>query len=205
MTLTLYVAFRSPNCDRVLIALHEKGLAYRRVTLNLQAKDQKQPEFLRLNPYGRVPVLVDGEVILYESCIINEYLEAQYPDPPLTHGRASHIARGRLLIDYALNYLQDCYWPLRGEMRKPEEERDLAVIQHNRQMIIHRLYHLETALGDKPYFLETFGLTDIGLWPRLSRIEEYGALDGRKLPRLQQWLHRMNLRPSVQTILQFTE
>jgi glutathione S-transferase len=90
-------------------------------------------------------------------------------------------------------------------MRKPEEKRDLAVIQHNRQMIIDRLDHLEMALGDKTYFLETFGLTDIGIWLRLSRVEEYGALDSRKLLRLQEWLRRMNLRPSVQMILQCSE
>jgi glutathione S-transferase len=202
MTLTLYQSFRSPNCDRVLIALHEKGLAYRSVMLNLEAKEQKRPEFLRLNPYGRVPVLIDGEVTLYESIIINEYLDTKYPDPPLTHGDPSLIAQGRLLIDYAVNYLHDCYWPLRGEMRKPEEKRDLTVIRHNRRIIVDRLDRLEMALGDKPYFLETFGLTDIGLWPRLSRIEAYGALDGGKLPRLQQWLRRMNARPSVQSILQ---
>jgi glutathione S-transferase len=203
--LTLYDSFRSPNCDRVLIALHEKGLAYRRITLNLETKEQKRPEFLRLNPYGRVPVLVDGEVTLYESCIINEYLETKYPDPPLTHGDASLIAHGRLLIDYAINYLHDCYWPLRVEMRKPEEKRDLAVIRHNRQIIVDRLDRLEMALGDKPYFFDTFGLTDIGLWPRLSRIKEYGALDGSKLPRLQQWLLRMNKRPSVQSILELSQ
>ena len=201
MTLILYDAVRSPNCERVHIALHEKGIPYRRVTLNLANKEQKRPAFLRLNPYGRVPVLVDEGLVLFESWIINEYLESKYPKPSLMPADPSLAAGSRLLIDYALNYLQECYWPLRGEMRKAEGERNLDVIQQNRKIIIDRLDHLETALGDKPYFLEIFSLADIGIWPRLSRIEEYGALDSPRLPHLRQWLQRMQLRPSVQAVL----
>src|SRR5262245_19650252 len=80
MALTLYDAVPSSNSDRTKIALHEKGLAYDRVTLDLAKKDQKRPEFLKLNPYGKVPVLNDSGKILFESCIINEYLDEQYPN-----------------------------------------------------------------------------------------------------------------------------
>jgi glutathione S-transferase len=205
MTLTVYDGFRSPNCDRVLIALNEKRLPYRRVTLNLSAKEQKRSDFMRLNPYGRVPVLVDGDLVLYESCVINEYLDAQYPTPPLTHGGPAQIAQGKLLIDYALNFLHEWYWPLRAEMRKPENNRDVAIIEQNRPLIATHLHYLEAALGDQPYFFGIFSLTDIGLWPRLSRIADYGALAPRQLPRLAAWLSRMNARPSVKAILDLTE
>ena len=53
MPIKLYDAVPSSNSDRTKIVLHEKGLSYERVTLNLAKKDQKQPEFLRLNPYAR--------------------------------------------------------------------------------------------------------------------------------------------------------
>jgi glutathione S-transferase len=152
-----------------------------------------------------VPVLIDDDLILYESCIINEYLDSNYPDPPLSQEDPALVAQGRLLIDYALNFLQEYYWPLRAEMRKPQGERNLEVVQQNRQMIIEKLDRLEKALGDKPYFLRNFGLTDIGLWPRLSRIEEYGALESPKVAGLKQWLRRMSLRPSVQSVLQDRE
>lgn len=59
MAIKLYDAVPSSNSDRVKIALHEKGLDYQRVTLSLVKKDQKRPEFLKLNPYGKVPVIVD--------------------------------------------------------------------------------------------------------------------------------------------------
>src|SRR5215470_655257 len=82
MAITLYDAVPSSNSDRSKIVLQEKGLPYKRVTLNLANKDQKRPEFLKLNPYGKVPVLDDDGKILFESCIINEYLDEKYPNPP---------------------------------------------------------------------------------------------------------------------------
>ena len=81
MGIKLYDAVPSSNSDRVKIALHEKGLDYQRVTLSLAKKDQKRPEFLKLNPYGKVPVIVEDGQVLFESCIINEYLDEKYPTP----------------------------------------------------------------------------------------------------------------------------
>ena len=103
MAITLYDAVPSSNSDRTKIALHEKGLAYNRITLDLAKKDQKRPEFLKLNPYGKVPVLNDGGKILFESCIINEYLDEQYPNPPLMPKDPHLRGRGRVLVDYGLN------------------------------------------------------------------------------------------------------
>jgi glutathione S-transferase len=118
MAIKLYDAVPSSNSDRVKIALHEKGLPYERVTLNLAKKDQKRPEFLKLNPYGKVPVIDEDGKVLFESCIINEYLDEKYPNPPLTPKDPYLRGRGRVLIDYALNYVHEPYWALRGEMLK---------------------------------------------------------------------------------------
>ena len=107
MTIRLYDAVPSSNSDRVKIALHEKGLPYERTTLVLANKDQKRPEFLKLNPYGKVPVIDDGGRILFESCIINEYLDETYPEPPLMPKDPYLRGRGRVLIDYALNYMHE--------------------------------------------------------------------------------------------------
>jgi len=201
MALTLYDAIPSSNSDRTKIALHEKGLAYDRVTLNLAKKDQKRPEFLKLNPYGKVPVLNDNGKILFESCIINEYLDEQYPNPPLMPKDPHLRGRGRVLVDYGLNYLHEPYWVLRGEMLKKESERDSATVEEKRQTLRHLLQYLEEALGDKPYFLGEMSLTDIDLVPRFLRMESYGAIPTPSLPRLSAWLKRMRERLSVKAIL----
>ena len=83
----LYDSATSPNCQRVKVVLEEKQIPYRIIPVDLQAGEQKKPDFLRLNPYGKVPVIIDGQTVIYESCIINEYLEEQYPDSPLDAGR----------------------------------------------------------------------------------------------------------------------
>jgi glutathione S-transferase len=201
MAITLYDAVPSSNSDRVKIALHEKGLAYQRVTLNLAKKDQKRPEFLKLNPYGKVPVIDDGGQILFESCIINEYLDEKYSKPPLMPKEPYLRGRGRVLVDYALNYTHEPYWALRGEMLKPEAARDASVIEEKRQTLRSLFQYLEESLGDQPYFLGDLSLTDIAILPRLLRSETYGALPAPSLPRLAAWLKRMKERPSVRAIL----
>jgi glutathione S-transferase len=201
MAIILYDAVPSSNSDRVKIALHEKGLPYDRVTLDLAKKEQKRPEFLKLNPYGKVPVINDAGKVLFESCIINEYLDEQYPNPPLMPKDFYLRGRGRVLVDYGLNYTHEPYWALRGEMLKKESERDLTVMEEKRETLRNLLQYLEDALGEGSYFLGGISLTDIDIVPRFLRIESYGALPSPSLPRLSAWLQRMKTRPSVRAIL----
>ena len=201
MAITLYDAVPSSNSDRVKIALHEKGLPYNRVTLDLANKEQKRPEFLKLNPYGKVPVIDDGGKVLFESCIINEYLDERYPNPPLMPKDPYLRGRGRVLVDYALNYTHEPYWALRGEMLKKESERNAPLMEEKRQILRDLLQYLESTLGDRPYFLGEISLTDIAVLPRFLRMESYGALPSPSLPRLGVWLQRMKERPSVKALL----
>src|SRR5262245_15493550 len=143
MAITLYDAVPSSNSDRTKIALHEKGLGFNRITLDLAKKDQKRPEFLKLNPYGKVPVIDDAVKILFESCIINEYLDEQYPDPSLMPKDPHQRGRGRVLVDYGLNYMHEPYWELRGEMLKKQSERNAAIVEEKHQALRHLLQYLE--------------------------------------------------------------
>ena len=152
MAITLYDASPSANSDRVKIVLHEKGLAYQRVTLDLAKKEQKRAEFLKLNPYGKVPVINDNGKVLFESCIINEYLDEQYPQPELMPKDPYLRGRGRILVDYGLRYMHEPYWALRGEMLKQETERDQTIIDEKHRELRQLMLYLEDALGDKPYY-----------------------------------------------------
>ena len=201
MAIRLYDAVPSSNSDRVKVVLHEKDLAYDRVTLDLAKKEQKCPEFLKLNPYGKVPVINDAGKILFESCIINEYLDEQYHNPPLMPKDPYLRGRGRILVDYALNYIHEPYWALRAEMLKQEGERNATAMEEKRRTLRSLLQYLEEALGDKPYFLGGLSLTDIDVLPRFLRMESYGVLPVPALPRIGAWLQRMKVRPSVKAIL----
>ena len=140
MPIKLYHDVPSTNCDRVKIALKEKGLAWEGIWVKLGKMEQKSPEHLQRNPYGKIPVIDDDGKILFESCIINEYLDEKYPNPPLQPKDPYLRARGRILVDYFLNYLHEPYWALRGEMtKKNEAERDQKIIAATRKEVAARL------------------------------------------------------------------
>ncbi len=78
MSITLYYGSGSPYAWRVQLALEHKALPYERKVLSFSAGDTRKPEFLALNPRHRVPVIVDGDFVLYESNAIVEYLDEAY-------------------------------------------------------------------------------------------------------------------------------
>ena len=93
----LYGFFRSSAAFRVRIALNLKGLAYEQAFIHLRKNDQRSPDYLRLNPQGLVPALVDGGQVLTQSLAIIEYLEETNPEPALLPREPGARARVRSL------------------------------------------------------------------------------------------------------------
>lgn len=197
----LYDRHTSPNCQRTRVVLYEKNLSYQTIPVDLVKKEQKRPEFLKMNPYGKVPVLVDGDTIIYESCIINEYLEEQYPDPPLLPKDPARRSKIRIMIDYGVNRTYPAYERLRNEMLKLESERNREVISEAKQELKGLLQRFEEEIGDQSYLAGDFSLLDAAVIPRFLRIEAWGPLADPALPRLIKWLERMKGRRSVQKII----
>ena len=81
--ITLYDGAGTPSPRRVRLCLIEKGIPFKIKWLNLGLMDQKNPSYLKLNPAGLVPTLVHDGKALYESNVINEYLDAVFQNPPL--------------------------------------------------------------------------------------------------------------------------
>ena len=197
----LYDFKSSPNCQRVKIVLAEKNLQYEIVPIDLRAKEQKTPAYLKMNPYGKVPVLTDDDTVLYESCIINEYLNEKYPNPPLMPTDLGKRAKARILTDYGLAHLDSAYQKLRMETMKDAKEQNKEVIEAAKNELRHLLKHLETELGDKEYLVGDFSLADVNLLPRFTRLEGFGVLPDPSLPKLGAYVQRIKARPSVQAIL----
>ncbi len=196
----LYDFLSSPNCQRVKVVLEEKKLPYEKIPVDLKAKEQKKPEFLKLNPYGKVPVIIDGATVLYESLIINEYLEEKYPEPALLPKDPAKRAKIRILIDYGMNHIDVPYQKIRQEMLKDEKERNQETIDQAKKDLKNLLQRLEREIGGEPYLAGDFSLLDAALIPRFIRMEGMGVLPDASLPRLGAWLKRMKDRPSVKTI-----
>ena len=197
----LYDFKSSPNCQRVKVVLAEKNLPYEIIPVDLREQEQKTAEFLKLNPYGKVPVLLDDGTALYESCIINEYLNEKYPNPPLMPGDPGKRAKARILTDYGLAHLDEPYQKLRVELMKGQAEQKQETIEAAKSSLRKLLQHLENELGDQPYLAGNFSLADAALIPRFIRLEGFGVLPDPALPRLTKYLQRMKERPSVRAIL----
>jgi glutathione S-transferase len=197
----LYDFKSSPNCQRVKVVLAEKNLPYEIVPIDLRKQEQKTPEYLKLNPYGKVPVLVDDGTVLYESCIINEYLNEKYPNPPLMPADLGKRANARILTDYGLAHLDGPYQKLRMETTKDPKEQNPQVIDAAKSDLRKLLQHLEKELDDQPYLVGDFSLVDAALLPRFTRLEGFGVLPDASLPKLGKYLQRMKDRPSVKAVL----
>jgi glutathione S-transferase len=91
----LYDFLPCPFGQKVRIVLAEKGLTYDLAQVDISKGENRHQDFFRLNPFGKVPVLVDDDATIYDSTIINEYLEDEYPEPPLLSSVTASALRAR--------------------------------------------------------------------------------------------------------------
>ena len=201
MMIKLYDFKSSPNCQRVKVVLVEKNLVYDTVPIDLRKQEQKTPEYLKLNPYGKVPVLTDDSTVLYESLVINEYLDEKYPNPPLMPKDPAGKAKARILIDYGMAHFDAPYQKLRMELMKDAKEQSQPVIDGAKSDLRKLLQRFEDEIGDQQYLMGDFSLVDSDLIPRFTRLEGFGVLPDPSLPRLGKYMERMKTRPSVKAIL----
>lgn len=203
--LTLYQFHSSPYCWKVRICLAEKKLEYKSIVPENREAD---PKFKALTPVGKVPVLVleDGTAI-YESTIINEYLQDRYPQPPLLPNDPADKARARMFEDLADLYLVPALRLIftarlrydKGKIYRLPSVNAAQEAEGIKQSAVH-LDYLESALDGAEYFVTEFSLADIGLIPALVRSSRLLHLPVQeKWPNLAAWTERMLARPSVST------
>jgi glutathione S-transferase len=200
--LKLYDYPDCPFSQKVRVVLAEKDLEYETVFVDLRRGEQKTPEFLRLNPYGKVPVLVDDDEVIYDSTIINEYLEDEYPLPHLTPEEDSQgRARVRLLEDYCDNSFIPPTTMLLAQLRKPEAERDTQRVEQAREELRRCLYFLRDRLDGHEYLIgNEFTLADVAFAPRMMVLGRLGFEFEPALAPVQAWIDRIRARPSVRAL-----
>lgn len=199
--LKLYDYPDCPFCQKVRVVLAEKDLEFEKIFVDLRKGDQKTLEFRRLNPYGKVPVLMDEEEVIYESTVIIEYLEDEYPHPQLLPEDSGARAHVRLLEDFCDNSFTPPTSALLHELYKPEAERDQQRIQHSQDEIQRCMLHLNQQLGSGEYMGGSlFSLADAAFAPRVILLNRMSVeLDGA-LASLANWIERIKARPSVRAL-----
>jgi len=186
-----------PFCQKVRVVLAEKDLEYERVHVDLHKGEQKSPEFLKLNPYGKVPVLIDEDTVVYDSTIINEYLDEEYPNPMMMPEDSAGRARVRLLEDFADNSFTPPAGMILAELHKPEGEQNTERVRKYQGEVTRVIGRLETMLAGKEFLVGDFSLADVAFVPRVLALEQLGIELDPRLENVAAWIARLRERPSV--------
>ena len=199
----LYDFLPCPFGQKVRIVLAEKALTYDLVPVDLAQHENRKPDFLRLNPFGRVPVLVDDDTTVYDSTIINEYIEDEYPEPPVLPaiGSSAMRSRARSFEDFADTSFTPQVGQLIAEVSKPEGERDNARVQRLHQSVERVLDYLNHELQGNNFLAGEFSVADIGFAPRMLVLGEIGIdVLGNNRGNVDAWIKRMLERPSIRNL-----
>ncbi len=186
----------STNSLKVRIALLEKGLEFESVVIDLTKREQKDPGYLKIHPFGQVPALDDDGFILYDSTVINEYLEDEYPHPPLLPANSEERAYARLMEDYRDNYVNPHFVTLIHEYRKPEEERDVALIRETQANIGAAFAVIERQLQGREYLAGSFSLADVAYMPNIALLERFQVPLDPDFRNVAAWIQRLRTRAS---------
>ena len=147
----------------------------------------KSKELLERNPYGKVPVLEDGDAVIYESAVIDEYLEEKYPAIPLMPKDLYQRARARIWIDFANTRLQQAAGNVAHDYQ----------VEKSKEQMKQHLATLDQEMRNRDFIAGDYSLADITFIPFFTRLERYQATIGDDLPNVKAWMNRLLNRPVV--------
>src|SRR5262249_11056649 len=190
--------FPPPTKSRkVRISLLEKGVEVERINVDLTKREQKKPEYFKKHPIGQVPAIQEERFIIYDSTVINEYLEDEYPYPSLMPKDSEGRARARLLEDFRDSRFNPYFVHLMQETRKPEGERDSQRIDAARADIIKAFDRTEKELNGKEYLVGSFSLADVAFMSNVELLDRFVIpVDPATYKRSVEWIARLKARPS---------
>lgn len=192
--LKLYYARPSLFARPVWLALLEKQLDFELIPVDIPNNQQFEPEFLALNPFAHVPVLVDDDFRVIESLAILDYLEAKYPTPALLPAEPRSLATVRMVQMVTVNEL------LPAIAKLIIYSADSPDLDYARVQARTSLRFLEAELGQRPYFAgQQLSLADIIAGSLVHRLPDLD-IPLTDYPGLQQWSARLLARPSWQAI-----
>lgn len=180
----------SPNVRRVWLTLLEKGISFESVLVKLDG-DQLQPEFLEINPFHHIPVVVDDGFRLIESLAILDYLEAKYPIPMLLPTAPEALAHVRMVQMVTANEL----FPL--VIRLIYEREESPQFAQAKQEIDKVLQFFTGLLGNSSYFgSEQLTLGDIVAGAAVPLLPKLGINLSNYYPKIYEWCERLMQRPA---------
>jgi glutathione S-transferase len=186
-----------PFAQRTRMVLLEKGIDFVFTEIDLDAKPDW---FIKVSPYGKVPVIRHNGAVLWESAVINEYLDEVFPDPPLLPRDAVARATARVWIDFANNRMVPHVYKM---MLRQDAEGQALHKSRLTEAVIFMEHEGLRKLSSGPFWLGTNpGLVDFTFYPHVQRfvaLEHYrGFVIPEACTRLREWIAAMSALASVQ-------
>jgi GST-like protein len=193
VAITLYTA-ATPNGWKVSIALEEMGLPYVVRVIDFAANEQKADWYVKLNPNGRIPTLVDDGFAMFESGAILIYLAEK------TGRFLPQDAQARSRVIQWLMFQMSAVGPMMGQanvfLRYFPEKIQPAIDRYQRE--VTRLFGvLDRQLAAHEYIVGDYSIADMALWPWVSGYE-WSGVSVEEFLNLQRWLAKVGERPAVQ-------
>lgn len=193
----LYSYDACPFAQRTRMVLAEKEVEFRLEEIDLRNKPEGWSE---ISPSGKVPLLRHEGTSIYESSIINEYLDELFPDPPLLPAKPLARAQARIWMDYCDSGMRPAAAQILWSADTPEEKAEaVAGLDKALYFLEHEAFRHS---DDGPYFFgQQVTLADFQFLPFFERLEFYEEITGYHwpddTPRLHRWFEAMCERPSV--------
>lgn len=197
--LKLYEHPMSAFAMKVKMALNEKGLEYEALIPAGMMDGSAAGEFVAASPRAEIPALIDGDVEVFDSTIILEYLDDKWPTPPMRPASPAERARVRMIEDVMDTHYEPNNWGTMEVMRakRATGAQGDQMVAYARRNIEQLQRWLDQQLGDRQWFNgEQFGWGDICVAPVLGR-STIGYGYPIATPRLAAWFERTRQRPSV--------
>jgi RNA polymerase-associated protein len=184
--MTLYSGTTCPFSQRCRIVLYEKGMDFQIHDVDLFNK----PEDLAvMNPYNRTPVLVERDLILYESNIINEYIDDRFPHPQLMPADPVMRARARLFL---FRFENELFSNIEALEKGSQKVADKA-----RQVVRDSLTQIAPVFNKQKFMLgDEYSMLDVAIAPLLWRLDYYGIQIPKQAAPLLKYAERLFSRPA---------
>jgi RNA polymerase-associated protein len=184
--MTLYSGTTDPYSHRCRFVLFEKGMDFQVIDVDVYNK----PEDLAvMNPYNRVPVLVERDLILYEANIINEYIDERFPHPQLMPADPVMRARARLFLH---RFEQELFCHIEGL-----ESGVAKNVEKARVAVRENLTQISPVFTKQKYMLgDEFSMLDVAIAPLLWRVDHYGIQLDKEAAPLMKYAERLFSRPA---------
>lgn len=189
--MVLYSGTTCPFSQRCRFVLFEKGMDFEIRDIDLYNKPE---DIAVMNPYGQVPILVERDLVLYESNIINEYIDERFPHPQLMPADPVMRARARLFL---FNFERELFVHVQQLERRDQPRDSAKAMERARSQIRDRLTQLTPIFIKNKYMLgEDFSMLDVAIAPLLWRLDHYGIDMPKTAAPLLRYAERIFSRPA---------